>query len=193
MLSDKVWTTRKTRIYAEKRLNFRSELYQILIIWYSLILLFFATWTNFDTESSISDLLIIFGSFAILVFSVYIYSQKFQERASNMRNCYINLERIYQKLTKAEESNQSNQIDQLYSEYLSSIANIENHTEYDYLCFRYSQKNNKEKTTLPQFTKTDLLFYYFQLGFRWIGILVLLLLPFLLLIIWNLAQKYVSL
>jgi len=60
-LSDKIWTTRKSRIYTEKRLLQNEKLSQILTIWYSLCVVFYSIWSYAHDNSNI-DLLILFAA-----------------------------------------------------------------------------------------------------------------------------------
>jgi hypothetical protein len=190
MLSDKVWITRKSRIYTEERLRFRSQLSQILIVYYSLFLVLLSLLNLIYQNANDVDMLLIFGSLIVLVFSVYIYSQKYEERSLNMRNCYIALDRIYYQLKKAEDKNDTDRIDLLHTEYLTLLSHIENHTDYDYLCFRHSMRN--QQSTLPQFTIWDHLLFILQLAIRYVLIFLFFLIPFILLMIWYLAKVYVS-
>lgn len=190
MLSDKIWITRKARIYCERRLRFRSQLSQILIIYYSLLLVLCSLWNLTYSSTQIVNLILIFGSLAVLVFSVYIYSQKYEERSIAMRNCYINLDKIYLDIKRAEENNDIDKIKQFHSEYSSVLSNIENHSDYDYLCLRYSLR--AQQTTLQPFTGWDYVHYLLEICFRWIIIFLFFLIPFIMVLIWFVAQKYVS-
>ena len=64
-------------------------------------------------------------------------------------------------MERAEDKKEIDLIEQLENEYFNVLKSIENHTEYDYLCLRFSLRNknkdnkdNKddEKNTLPEFT-----------------------------------------
>ena len=93
-----------------------------------------------------------------------------------MRNCYIRLDELYSKVIRAEESNNSDLVGQLESEYANNLLQIENHTDYDYLCLRYSLRKNKN-TTLPTFKCKDYACFYWAKLWRVLLIILILLLP----------------
>ena len=153
MLSDKIWVTRKTRIYTEQRLQRISNITQALMVAYSLALVSLSIW-NLQSNDPKLNVILAFTSIVVLVLSVYLIAQKYSERSIAMRNCYIKLDELYSRAKRAEANKDENGLEDLESEYTSLIINIENHSEYDYLCLRYSLRNNKD-TTLPPFTKAD--------------------------------------
>lgn len=190
MLSDKIWITRKARIYAEQRLRSRALISQMLITYYSALLVGLSLWNLIYFDTVQVNLFLIFGSIAILVISVFLWSQKYTERSITMRNCYIKLDQIHSKVLRAEKNSDESAIEQLDDEYANTLLNVENHTDHDYLCLRYSLRN--QKTTLPPFTKIDYLKYILERLWRNLGIILLFGLPFLSVIVWNLVKSYVS-
>lgn len=183
MLSDKIWITRKSRIYAEKRLIKANTISNILIVWYSSILVFLTIW-NLQFPNTKLNIYLLFGSIVILVTSIVLTSQKYSERSLAMRNCYIKLDELYMKVKRAEEKSDNDLIQDLESEYSGVIQNIENHSDYDYLCVRFNLRET-ENTTLPPFTKFDC-FRYFLGQFREIGLdLIFFILPFGIAYLWS--------
>ena len=183
MLSDKVWITRKCRINSEKRLKRDEHISQILQLYYSSLLVLFSVY-NLAYESSNTNLLLVMGSIIVLVSTVYLYSHNYNERALIMRNCYIRLDEIYYKALRAEKKDEKDSVKQLLDEYTSILMNIENHSEYDYLCVRYSL-NNDPKATLPKFTKRDWISYYWAKIWRFLFLLIFATLPFIILLARN--------
>lgn len=183
MLSDKIWITRKSRIFTEQRLLYKNRLSQILITFYSSVLVFLTIW-NLKYPDSNLEILLVIGSIAVLVISVTISSQNYLERSLAMRNCYIKLDELYSKIVRAEKDNNYELIQYLESEYTSNILNIENHVEFDYLCLRFSLRNNK-KTTLPVFTISDYCRYFFEKGWRVFLTLFFILLPIIVTFFWK--------
>lgn len=190
MLSDKIWLTRKARIYAEQRLQRKAILSLILITVYSFSLLSLSIW-NLLYSNHIVNLFLVFGSIAVLISSIVLLSQKYTERSIMMRNCYIRLDEIYSKAKRAEHNNDLDMLQQLESEYASTLLNVENHSEYDYLCLRYSLRHNPQ-TTLPPFTSTDCLRYFWEKSWRIALIFLYFALPLFLVGLWSAAQKNVS-
>ena len=190
MLSDKIWLTRKARIYAEQRLQRKAILSLILITVYSFSLLSLSIW-NLLYSNHIVNLFLVFGSIAVLISSIVLLSQKYTERSIMMRNCYIRLDEIYSKAKRAEQNNDLDMLQQLESEYASTLLNVENHSEYDYLCLRYSLRHNPQ-TTLPPFTRIDCLRYFWEKSWRIALIFLYFVLPLFLVGLWSAAQKNVS-
>ncbi len=183
MLSDKIWITRKSRIYTEQRLLQKNLISQILIIFYSSLLVFLTIW-NLKYPYDHVNILLVIGSIAVLIASITVSSQKYLERSLAMRNCYIKLDELYSKVVRAEESNNSELIQQLESEYTANILNVENHSDYDYLCLRLSLRNNN-KTTLPAFRISDYFQYIIQKGWRVLLVFFYFVLPFAIAYLWN--------
>jgi hypothetical protein len=149
MLSDKIWITRKTRIYTEQRLIKMNTISNILVVWYSSILVCLTIW-NLQFPNNKLNIYLVFGSIAVLIASIVLTSQKYSERSIAMRNCYIKLDELYSKVKNAEGKSDNISIRDFESEYSGIIQNIENHSDYDYLCLRFSLRNRKD-TTLPDF------------------------------------------
>ena len=164
MLSDKIWVTRKTRIYTEQRLQGISTITEALMVAYSLALVSLSIW-NLQGNDPKLNVLSAFASIVVLVLSVYLTAQKYAERSISMRNCYVKLDELYSRAKRAEARNNGKALQDVESEYTSLLMNIENHSEYDYLCLRYSLKDNKN-TTLPPFTGTDHVRYYWEKAWR---------------------------
>lgn len=160
MLSDKIWITRKTRIYTEGRLQRYNDVSQLLMTVYSLALVSLSIW-NLQNNDAELNLVSAFASIALLVISVHATSQKYAERSIAMRNLYIKLDELYFKVKRAEKSEDIEKIQNLEAEYTGLLINIENHSEYDYLCLRHSLKDNPS-ATLPSFTRGDSLQYFWE-------------------------------
>lgn len=183
MLSNKIWITRKTRIYTEERLLGYGSISQLLMILYSLALVSLSIW-NLQNNDARLNVLSTFASIVVLVLSVHITSQKFAERSIAMRNCYIKLDELYSKSKRAEACEDSNMLQHLESEYAGLLINIENHSEYDFLCLRYSLRDNPN-TTLPPFTKLDLARFIWEKFWRGILIIICFAIPMpLIVLIW---------
>ena len=183
MLSDKIWITRKSRIYTEQRLLRKNLLSQILITFYSSLLVFLTIW-NLKHPNDQVNILLVIGSIAVLIASITISSQKYLERSLAMRNCYIKLDELYSKVVRAEESKNYELIQQLESEYTANILNVENHSDYDYLCLRFSLRNNTN-TTLPEFRKSDYVQYIIENGWRIFLTFFYFILPFAIACLWD--------
>jgi hypothetical protein len=182
-LSDKIWVTRKTRIITEKRLQTCAIISEVFMIFFSLIMVFFSIW-NFIHQNGNINFLLICGSIGVLTVSIFLTSQRFNERALAMRNCYIRLDELYFKTINIEETQNPNSLQDLVTIYNDILLNIENHSDYDYLCLRYSLRKQLD-TTLPEFTKFDYCRYVFEKITRLVFIIFIFSLPFILLIFHN--------
>lgn len=180
MLSDKIWITRKTRIYTEQRLQDYGAISQLLMILFSLALTSLSIW-NLQGNDPWLNLISAFASIVVLVLSVHITSQKYAERAISMRNCYVKLDELYSKVKRAEANNDKKMLQQLESEYTGLLINIENHSEYDFLCLRYSLKGNSN-TSLGPFTRQDNLQYIWEKSWRSILTVIGFVIPILVII-----------
>lgn len=189
-LSDKIWITRKARIYAERRLQKKAIFSQILMIVYSAVLVFFSI-ANIYYSFKMFDMLPIFASMSILLASVFLASQRYTERALAMRNCYIHLDELFSKVKRAEEIQNTELLKNFETEYSNILVNVENHTDYDYLCIRYMLRNN-DNVTLPKFIWSDYVDIIWAKLWRSILLIIYFLLPFLVIVIWNFFVTYVS-
>lgn len=160
------------------------------MIFYAVALVFFSLWNLIRPNNQI-EIYSIFSSIAVLVSSIFISSQRFSERAMMMRNCYIRLDELYAKAINIDKFGNKDSIDKIESEYANTLINIENHSDYDYLCMRYSLRNNKD-TTLPQFKFVNYLVYFYSKLNRIIFTVVALALPFIFSFIMLKVVKYVS-
>ncbi len=131
---------------------------------FSLALTSLSIWNLQDNDPRL-NLVSAFASIVVLVLSVHVTSQKYAERSISMRNCYVKLDELYSKVKRAEVNNDENMIQQLESEYTGLLINIENHSEYDFLCLRHSLKNNAN-TSLAPFTRQDNLRYSWEKSWR---------------------------
>ena len=182
-LSDKIWITRKSRIYAEKRLQKNATLSQILMTFYSASLVFLAIWNSHHPNDQV-NIALIFASIAVLVTSIVLSAQKYNERSLAMRNCYIRLDELHSKAKYGEQINDNNLLQQVESEYTTALLNVENHTYYDYLCLRFSLRNHRD-TTLPAFTAIDFMQYLWEKFWRMLLISFYFIIPGLLALLWN--------
>lgn len=157
-LSDKIWITRKARINTEKRLNSYNVFSNLAIIYFSAMLSAKSIWLLVHPNED-QNLFIAISSFTILLATVVISSQRFTERAINIKHCYIELEGLYLESLNAEKMEDTqgrNEIKRISTEYQKILNNVENHSPYDYLVLRFEQRNNP-KSNLPKMSCFDYL------------------------------------
>ncbi len=186
MLSDRIWITRKARINTEKRLQSSSFLSEALMTSYSLLLVALSIW-NFAKPDANVNMLLILSSVGVLALSIFLSAQKFKDRALSMRNCYVRLDELYLKAKRAEDAKNQEEIERLETSYHDILLMSENHSDFDFLCMRYSLRKDQNITTSP-FTTTDYINFIFQkLGRSFCNIFYFLI-PFILMILWNLCK-----
>ena len=147
-------------------------------------MVFLSIWNYLNPNQDINFLLIC-GAIALLTVSIFLSSQKFVERANAMRNCYIRLDELYFKVKDCENSKNSKLLNDYQTNYNDILLNVENHSDYDFLCIRYSLRKKKD-TTLDPFTNVDLLHFIAEKVIRITLLLFIFSLPFLLLLVWKL-------
>lgn len=189
-ISDKIWITRKTRIYTEQRLLKKASITQAVMIFYSFLLVSLSIWTLVNPDKHL-EIYLIFSSMAVLISSIFISSQRYSERAMMIRNCYIRLDELYSRAIRIEKMNDEEKTSQIESEYTNILINVENHSDYDYLCMIYSLKNNKD-SNLPKFTSIDYVRYFYSRIIRGLITIIIFVLPFIVSYIWLKVVKYVS-
>ena len=188
MLSDKIWITRKARIFSEKRLKNQAIISNIIMIFYSFILVAFSIWNLVYGNETVS-MFLVFSAIAVLIATIFLTSQRYTERSILIRTCYIRLDELYSKVKRAEEHNEKDSLEQYESEYAALLLNVENHTNYDYLCLRFSLRNQKN-TTLPQFTKKSFWLFIWEKIWRVFLIAICFMLPVLLVLFWEVIVGY---
>lgn len=147
-LSDKIWETRKCRINMEARLIRYSYVSDFLIPWYSLslILLTLLAWRS---PVPFSDVGAVFGSVFILVFSIVGSSGKFRVRAREIKDQYIELDRLYSVSKRMESDNQDPFDSDVFREYQSLLKATPNHREIDYSRLKITLRNSTKKSLDP--------------------------------------------
>ncbi len=136
-----MWKTRKARINASERLNATASFIKFLNAYYScfiiVINLIDISNNNYHFEIMLLALSI------ILTISIFFFdSQQYLERSNKIKNCYIDIQKIY------FEINEKNLLEKR-NEYYDILRNNENHTEYDY----YKVIIKEKEATLKEYLK----------------------------------------
>ncbi|WP_411334299.1 SLATT domain-containing protein [Metabacillus indicus] len=176
-LSNKVWITRKCRINSSERLIVTNLLSQILINYFTLVILSISIWTLFSSnESDYFSFITIIASLFLFAGTIGVNSLNYKERISNLKSCYIELDELLGDLEilkndilTLEKENARTRFDNIRTSYKKILDDVENHNSYDYLKF---QVNTKEYRHWTHFVK----YYLFNIGFILV-ILSLVLIP----------------
>lgn len=143
----KIWITRLCRIEASKRLDSNDSFTQALLVYYSAILTALSIWVFFiektsqQSDSKVSLILLI-ASIALTIYSTFIVSKAYKERAIKMKYNYIALDSLSKQINKLEADFKEATINinqiingaaEVDTKYLFLLQEAENHTSYDYL------------------------------------------------------------
>ncbi len=175
--SRRVYFTRKARINTSIRLRNYDTLCQILNVYYSVVLVALSIWSLvFVNDQRLVSFLILVFSLALTMFSIFYSSRNFQERYTNIKSHYINLDKFYNKvkLTTNEEFEDKNIRIKIFEEYSNLLEMVENHSAYDYLTARM---DSDERNKIDKKTK---FYFYFMKVFKYILIIILFLAPIIL-------------
>jgi hypothetical protein len=149
-LSDRIWITRKLRIELAERLRKNSKYAELLLTYYAVASMFFAI---IDIRDSTRDFAYELLALAIFTFgcSLYLPSRRFRERAAELKNCYVALDRLITQAEAAEtedtpENNQ--QLLRIEKHYSELMLAHENHDEYHYLLLKYREGGRSPQLAL---------------------------------------------
>ena len=132
---NKIWTTKKARMYAEQRIikednktNFIMNYYNILILATSIITLVY------DYKSV--SLLTVIASVALLGMGSYITSMNYKEKIFKYRESYLKLARLEDSceflLLENDINMKKSKFEKMKGEYNSILENSINHEKIDY-------------------------------------------------------------
>lgn len=131
-LCNRIYKTRKIRMNLEERLISTHDFYQMLVVYYSIVLAGFSillliksvTWINY---------VIIIASISITVLSVYLSSQNYVQRANDIKNNYTKITELEIKLELLEnEELTASNLNNINVEYQELLRQVENHNSIDY-------------------------------------------------------------
>ncbi len=118
----KIYLTYKTRMTTESLLRRRAFFSNVMLAWYSFCMIVFSL-MDLSRQFLISNFSMISAvvSMAIFAMTLFIYGQRYSERADQFRECYLKLQRLYQsKMNIAAKMNK-------YSDILSLYENQSDH------------------------------------------------------------------
>lgn len=133
-LKDQIWTTRVSRINAERRLTRKESFIQGINIYYSCATSIFSILSIVNGDDKLG-LVATLMSIVVLVCILYLNAQKYLERAKDFRHNYTEMHKLEMKLdTKNISENDLNEIKNRYCKLLYGSIN---HIPYDYYCTIY--------------------------------------------------------
>ncbi|SFJ23983.1 hypothetical protein SAMN02910355_1731 [Terrisporobacter glycolicus] len=167
-----VWMTRKARINASERLLYLEKFIQYVNIYYSCFLCILSVYGLTTTNYKIGIISAII-SIILTILIVYLNSQKFGDRAQQLKSNYIDLQKLYFKLNNIDENATS--LIQYQNEYAELLSNCENHSSHDYYKILLREKQ------IDTISKLGLIYYTCKI-FRWFCSIIVLIIPITLLL-----------
>ncbi|MFA1822981.1 SLATT domain-containing protein [Virgibacillus oceani] len=177
-LSNKVWITRKCRINTSDRLVFTSKVIQVLINYYTLMILSISIWSLNTTNNNHLSLFVIIASLFLFAITIGINSLNYKERIIYLKSSYIKLDDLYidlnillDELPFIEKKEAKNRFIEIRNEYSKVLESVENHNAYDFIKFQIS--NQEDDVGYKHYLRYYLYKIYYRLVF-----MVLFLVPF---------------
>jgi len=132
MLGNRIYTTKKIRMNLEERLVVTNSFFQMLIVYYSLVVAGFSMLALIKSVDWINYVLVL-SSISITVLSVYLSSQNYIQRANDIKNNYTKIAEleIQIELLVDDELTDTN-LNRINCEYQELLRQVENHRKIDY-------------------------------------------------------------
>ena len=92
-LPDQIWTTRISRVNAEKRLINKQSFFQAINICYSCLTIIFSILALVNKDEKLS-LMTVFMTISLLVVILYLNGQRYLEHAREYRKNYTELQKL---------------------------------------------------------------------------------------------------
>ncbi|WHP42980.1 SLATT domain-containing protein [Lysinibacillus boronitolerans] len=136
-LKSRIKSTRKSRIEASKRIRRKSDFYEKVMNFYSLIILILSIWfLNQDGNTGvIATKILLVLSLSLTFVTLFINSRNYKERASNFETNYQQLDVLVNRIDRfyAEGEDLSvAKLKEFQREYEKLIIGKENHTNIDF-------------------------------------------------------------
>lgn len=131
VLKDQIWTTRVSRINAERRLVKKEKFIQGINIYYSCVTIIFSILSLINGDNDLS-LITTFMSICLLVTILYLNAERYMDHARDYRSNYTALHKLEMRLENTNISPE--EIEKIRLEYCNLLDSAWNHTTYDYYC-----------------------------------------------------------
>lgn len=152
-LSNRMWTTRKSRINTSDRLKFNDLISQILLTYYSLFIII-VTIVDMKDDKINFEVLTLVLSILILVLSTFIFSMNYKERSLRLQSSYIKINKLC-RITAIKENSGADTSDE-ERHYDDILECTENHSYCDYINVMFEVKDNEAyKKINPPFTRAS--------------------------------------
>lgn len=171
---NQIWTTRISRINAEKRLIAKENFFQGINIYYSCVTIIFSVLSLINEDNKLS-LMTMLMTISLLIVILYLNGQKYLTHAREYRNNYTQLHKLEIQL-EHELENDGENLTEIENSYCELLDTGENHISYDYYCTIFGSTGEYRKTHWEDIK------YKYVWGTFWriVVKLLIILLPFLL-------------
>jgi hypothetical protein len=138
---EKIYLTYKTRMTTEARLRKTALISHILLSWYSACLIILSV-IDISGKYALANSGMISAGVSLVTFglSLFIYGERYNERADQFKNCYLKLKHLYESNLKTDTKMQK------YSEVLELYEN-QSDTDYDEMLFDACLRGQKLKNS----------------------------------------------
>lgn len=169
-LADQIWTTRVSRVNAEKRLIAKESFAQGVNIYYSCVTIIFSILSLVHKDDKLS-LMTVFMTISLLIVILYLNNQKYLEHAREYRKNYTALQKLEFELEGIENEDFEN-IKKVASEYCNLMDSSSNHISFDYYETVHGSTGDYRNKNWKNVRDK----YYFNQAWRWgvkVGVLLL--------------------
>lgn len=129
-LPDQIWTTRISRVNAEKRLINKESFFQAINIYYSCLTIIFSILALVNKDEKLS-LMTVFMTISLLVAILYLNGQRYLEHAREYRKNYTELQKLEFDIKSICEDDIES-IKKIYTKYCDLLESSSNHISFDY-------------------------------------------------------------
>lgn len=117
-LPDQIWTTRVSRVNAEKRLINKESFFQAINVYYSCLTIIFSILALVNKDEKLS-LLTVFMTISLLTVILYLNGQRYIDRAREYRKNYTELQKLEFDLRSVNDDVEM--IKKIYTKYCDLI------------------------------------------------------------------------
>lgn len=163
-----IWKTRKARINTSERLYGQERHMQYFNIYYTCVIVALSIYSLAKPSYALS-IATVMSSVILTILSVYLNSQRFSQRAGELKVNYIEMHKLSLKLEHLSNSD-TEQLCEIEDKYCELLHQCENQREIDYFRLKISAKEKLEG-------EENILFWWHRIILV-IMYLVLILIPF---------------
>lgn len=149
-LKDQIWTTRVSRINAERRLIKKEKFIHGINIYYSCVTIIFSILSVINEDNHLS-LITTFMSICLLMTILHLNTERYLDHARDYRSNYTALQKLEMRLEN--ETIGLEEVEKIRLEYCGLLDSAWNHIPYDYYCTVFQSsgdyRSNRWKNIVP--------------------------------------------